>query len=128
MKKLTSILLSAIIMALGTALSWIMPSTLFGMFTANPDTLKLGVTALNIISIGFIVSAVSVTSSGALEGLGKGKESLVISLLRYIVVILPLAFILSRLFQAAGVWHAFWITEFVSAVISWIICKKEIFQ
>ena len=43
-------------------------------------------------------------------------------------VILPLAFILSRLFQAAGVWHAFWITEFVSAVISWIICKKEIFQ
>ena len=58
-------------MALGTALSWIMPSTLFGMFTANPATLKLGVTALNIISIGFIVSAVSVTSSGALEGLGK---------------------------------------------------------
>ena len=101
---------------------------LIGLFTGNPETIRLGREALRLISIGFIVSSVSVTVSGALEGLGKGKESLVISLLRYIVVILPLAFILSRLFQAAGVWHAFWITEFVSAVISWIICKKEIFQ
>ena len=106
----------------------IVPQALIGLFTGNPETIRLGREALRLISIGFIVSSVSVTVSGALEGLGKGKESLVISLLRYIVVILPLAFILSRLFQAAGVWHAFWITEFVSAVISWIICKKEIFQ
>lgn len=85
------------------------PQALIGLFTGNPETIRLGREALRLISIGFIVSSVSVTVSGALEGLGKGKESLVISLLRYIVVILPLAFILSRLFQAAGVWHAFWI-------------------
>ena len=57
-----------------------------------------------------------------------GGAGAALSLLTCAVLILPLAFILSRLFQAAGVWHAFWITEFVSAVISGIICKKEIFQ
>ena len=124
----TALFLIVIVMVIGTMLCMAVPQALIGLFTGNPETIRLGREALRLISIGFIVSSVSVTVSGALEGLGKGKESLVISLLRYIVVILPLAFILSRLFQVAGVWHAFWITEFVSAVISWIICKKEIFQ
>ncbi len=124
----SALFLIVIVMVIGTILCMAMPQALIGLFTGNPETIRLGREALRLISIGFIVSSVSVTVSGALEGLGKGKESLVISLLRYIVVILPLAFILSRLFEAAGVWHAFWITEFVSAVISWIICKKEIFQ
>lgn len=57
---------------------------------------------------GFIVCGVSVTSCGALEGLRKGVPSLLISLCRYVVVILPAAFWLSRLFGAVGVWHAFW--------------------
>lgn len=120
----TALLLSAIIMALGTALSWIMPSTLFGMFTANPATLKLGVTALNIISIGFIVSAVSVTSSGALEGLGKGMPSLWISLFRYIIIIIPAAFVFSRFFGAVGVWISFPFAEFVTAVFAYFIYHK----
>lgn len=124
----SALFLIVIVMVIGTILCMAVPQALIGLFTGNPETIRLGREALRLISIGFIVSSVSVTVSGALEGLGKGKESLVISLLRYIVVILPLAFILSRLFQAAGVWHAFWITEFVSAVISWIMCKKEIFQ
>ena len=101
-----------------------MPSTLFGMFTANPATLKLGVTALNIISIGFIVSAVSVTSSGALEGLGKGLPSLWISLFRYIIIIIPAAFVFSRFFGAVGVWISFPFAEFVTAVFAYFIYHK----
>ena len=63
-----------------------------------------------------------------LEGLGKGVHSLIISLCRYVVVIIPVAFIVSRFMGAVGVWHAFWITEVVVAGISYVICKKEIFQ
>ena len=65
-------------------------------------------------------------SSGALEGLSKGTPSLLISLYRYVVVILPAAFWLSRLFGAVGVWHAFWVTEVIAAVISLIIYRKSI--
>ena len=124
----SALVLIAGVMVIGTILCMAVPQTLIGLFTSNPETIQFGKEALRLISIGFIASSVSVTVSGALEGLGKGKESLVISVLRYIAVILPLAFILIRILGAAGVWHAFWITEVVVAGISYVICKKEIFQ
>ena len=81
---------------------------------------------LRIISAGFIVSSVSVTASGSLEGLGKGVPSLIISLCRFIVVIIPAAFLLSRAFEVNGVWNAFWVTELITAVISLFIYKKSV--
>ena len=98
------------------------------VFSSNPETIAAGQTALRIICAGFIVSSLTVTGSGALEGLGKGTESLIISLVRYIIAMMPIAWVLCRLLGPTGVWHAFWITEVVVAGISYVICKKEIFQ
>ena len=106
-------------------LSWLIPKHLIGLFTDNIDTITIGITALHIISLGFIISAVSITCSGALEGLGKGYPSLLISLLRYVIVIIPAAFLFSRLLGADGVWWAFCTTEFISAGFSLIIYKRK---
>ncbi len=130
-KRVRDIFKSALIlivgvMVIGTILCLIIPDKLIGLFTNKANTIEIGKTALRIISLGFIVSSVPVTVSGALEGLGKGKESLVISILRYIVIMIPLAFFISRIVGATGVWHAFWITEVFMAVISGVICKKQI--
>lgn len=121
----TSLVLVALIMAAGTILCFVFPGELIGLFTTNADTISAGRTALRIIGLGFIVSSVSVASSGALEGLGKGGPSLVISVLRYVAVIIPAAFILSRIIGAAGVWHAFWITELITAVVSFYIFVRS---
>ena len=118
--------MSGIIMVLGTVICLLIPGQLIGLFTHTEATIQTGETALRIISAGFLVSAVSVTSSGALEGLGKGIPSLLISLCRYVVVIIPTAFLLSRLFGAVGVWNAFWITEAITAIISICIYYKSI--
>ncbi len=118
--------MSGIIMVLGTVICLLIPGQLMGLFTHTEATIQAGETALRIIGAGFIVSAVSVTSSGALEGLGKGTPSLLISLCRYVVVIIPVAFLLSRLFGAVGVWNAFWITEAITAIISLFIYRKAI--
>ena len=83
------LIMIAAIMAVGTVICLIIPSNIISLFTNNDETVKLGATALRIISAGFVVSAVSVTSCGALEGLSKGFPSLVISLCRYIVIIIP---------------------------------------
>lgn len=112
------------VMALGTILCMWMPQNLIGLFTENAETIRIGCRALRIISIGFAVSSVSVTVSGALEGLGKGKESLVLSMLRYILVMLLLAVVFSHFWQADGVWHAFWVTEGIVAVISYFMYHK----
>ena len=120
----TSMVLIFAIMAAGTILCLAIPGSLIGLFTSNPDTISAGETALRIISAGFIVSTVSVTSAGALEGLGKGFPSLIISVCRYVAVIIPVAFIMSRIAGAVGVWHAFWITEVITSVISYMVYKK----
>ena len=66
--------MSGIIMVLGTVICLLIPGQLMGLFTHTEATIQTGETALRIIGAGFIVSAVSVTSSGALEGLGKGAS------------------------------------------------------
>ncbi len=117
----TSTVLVAAIMVMGTVVCLFMAEQLMGIYTDDVQIIVLGAPALRIISAGFIISSVSVVLSGALEGLSKGNASLVISLIRYIVFILPAAYLLSRAFGAVGVWHAFWITEIVASVISYFV-------
>ena len=120
------LILSAAFMALGTVIFLAIPGQLASLFAENEETIRASETALRIISAGFIVSAVSVTSSGALEGLGKGAASLLISLCRYVVIIIPVAYLLSRLIGPTGVWHAFWITEFISAAVAYIVYRRAV--
>ena len=120
----TAIRLTAVVMLVGTVLSWTIPGQLIGMFTSNADTIRIGIQALHIVSLGFIVSAVSVTTCGFLEGMGKGTSSLCISLSRYVVVMIPAAFGLSRFMGANGVWTAFAVTEFITAVYAYCVYRN----
>ena len=127
-KKIYNIVLcmSSVIMVLGTIICLLIPGQLINLFTHVPETIHTGEIALRVISAGFLVSAISVTSSGALEGLGKGMPSLIISLCRYIIIIIPSAFLFSKLFGAVGVWNAFWVAEFITAIISFFIYHRTI--
>ena len=120
----TSLALIAGIMVLGTALCWALPGQLMGLFTENAETISLGAAALRIISLGFVLSSVSVASTGALEGLSMGGPSLVITALRYVVVIIPIAFLLSRVWDAQGVWWAFPVTEALTAALSYFVYRR----
>ena len=121
----TTLALTAGVMAVGTLLSFLIPGQMIGLFTENQETIQIGIKALHIISLGFIVSAVSVTCCGALEALGKGMASLLISLSRYAVIIIPAAFLFSRLYGAEGVFAAFPVTELLTAVFAWIVYKRN---
>lgn len=114
------------IMLAGTVICLVIPGWLMGLFTHTPETVAAGETALRVISAGFLVSSVSVTSSGALEGLGKGTPSLIISLCRYLVLIIPAAFVLSRIFGSVGVWNAFWVAEAATALVSLVVYRRAL--
>lgn len=120
----TALGLTVGVMAVGLLLSLTIPQQLIGLFTANEETIRIGVKALRIISIGFLASAVSVTCCGALEALEKGIPSLLVSLSRYVLLILPAAFLFSRLLGAEGVFYAFPLTEIGSAVFSYWIYRR----
>ena len=123
---MVTLAMSSVIMIIGTVICLAVPRQLMGLFTSNAETVLAGKTALRIISAGFLVSAVSVTACGALEGLGKGTPSLIISLCRYVLIIIPAAFVLSKVFGAVGVWHAFWIAEAATAVVAGLISRKVV--
>lgn len=114
-----ALLICAIMMVTGTAVCLLFPQWLMGLFANQPETIREGAIALRIISLGFGASAISITACGCMEGLGMGIPPLVISLLRYTVLIIPGAYVLSRFLGPVGVWHAFWVTELIAAVISW---------
>ncbi|MFR9035472.1 MAG: MATE family efflux transporter [Ruminococcus sp.] len=75
-KKIYRIVLymTGVILAAGTIICALFPAKLIGLFTENADTIAIGKTALRLICIGFVISAVSVTSSGALEGAWHGHS------------------------------------------------------
>ena len=118
--------MNAAIMAAGTIICLVGSPALIGMFTTNADTIAAGQVALRIISAGFLVSTLSVTASGSLEALGKGTQSLIISLCRYIIIMIPAAWILCRMFGPVGVWHAFWVTELLSALAAALVYKRTV--
>lgn len=120
----TTLALNSIIMIFGTIICLIIPGQLMGLFSTSPKTIHAGKTALRIICLGFIISTISVTASGALEGLGMGLKSLVISLLRYVIIIIPSAFILSSFAGVYGVWNSFWIAEVITASFSYIMVRR----
>ena len=120
MKQILSVCTGLIfgILMVGTALFLLLPEPIMGMFSKDGVTIREGAAALRIISLGFVVSGISVVASGALEALGEGIPSFIISLLRYLVLIVPVASIGSRIFGITGVWGAFPVAEVLTAAVS----------
>lgn len=121
----TALSLIAGIMAVGTIICVIFAGQLTGLFSSSPETIAIGKSAIRIISMGFLASAVSVTACGALEGLGKGGASLLVSLLRYIIIPIPAAWLLATFAGVAYIWHAFWIGELITGITAFILYMKQ---
>ncbi|MGI5893917.1 MAG: MATE family efflux transporter [Candidatus Merdivicinus sp.] len=119
-----ALLLALAMMAIGTVAAFCFPAQILSLFDEDGQMIRYGVPALRLISLGFLVSAVGVVYSGTFEGLGMGKQSLIISLLRQFVIILPLGWVLSIPFGAAGIWISFPVAELVAAVVSVILLRR----
>lgn len=112
---------AGVIMALGTLLFMAFPQMIMKLFDANEEMMSIGVPMLRMIAAGFLISTIGCVLSGAFEALGKGVQSLVVSLLRQLLVIIPLSMVLSRVMGIYGVWITFPIAELAAAVIGCIL-------
>lgn len=119
-----SLISAAVLMLIGTVLSLTIPKSILGMFQADAELLVAGTQALRLISLGFLVSSVGVIFSGVFEALGRGVDSLIISLLRQLVIILPLGYLLSRAMGVAGIWISFPTAELIAAVVACFLLKR----
>ena len=112
------------IMLAGFVLCQVLPSQILKIFDASDNMLAIGVPALRIISFSFLIAPFSIVSSGTFQALGKGTFSLIISLIRQLIVILPLSYLLSRVMGMKGIWVAFPIAEIVAGILTIIYLRK----
>lgn len=111
------------IMFAGTLLFFMFPELILSMFHASDDMLKIGISGLRILSLSFVLSTGGIVMSGVFESLGYGKQSLLISLLRQFVIIVPVAFILIPVIGINGVWITFPLSETIASCIAFYLYK-----
>jgi Na+-driven multidrug efflux pump len=88
------------------------------MFKASEEMLKIGIPAIRIISLSFIFAGYSIVTSSMLQALGHGVKSMIISVCRQLVVLLPVAYLMSLTGNLDLVWLAVPIAELVSLTLS----------
>ena len=118
-KTLTlSVISACVLMLIGLAVMQIIPDKLLLMFNASPAMLSIGVPALRIISLSFVFAGFGIVASSVFQALGNSMYSLIVSIARQLVVLLPVAYILSKFQQLDLVWLSFPIAEIASVVLS----------
>ncbi len=123
-----SMIYAVIFMLVGFLIFQIFPDKLLALFTAEnetvvdpvtgiPELITLGIPALRTISLSFLIAGFSVVCSATFQALAHGVLSLVVSLVRQLVVLLPIAFVLSRIGGLAAIWYAWPIAEVISVAL-----------
>ena len=114
----TAILYALVIMALGIAVMEIFPDKLIGFFNPTPETLAQGVPALRTICLSFLFAGYCIITGSMFQALGNGTYSMIISIARQLIVLLPAAYLLSLSGNVDLIWWAFPLAEFMSVAMT----------
>lgn len=109
---------AVVIMALGFLLFQFMPDVLLSFFAASEEMLRIGRPALRIISICFIPAAISISLTSAFQATGVGYAAMIVSIVRQLAVLLPVASLLATTGILDNVWFAFTVAEAVGLILS----------
>lgn len=113
-----SIIGAVAIMLAGFAVFQIVPSMLLDIFNASDYMKEIGIPALRIISISFLFAGFSIVASSVFQALSHGVLSLLVSVIRQLIVLLPCAFLLAKIGGLHAIWFSFPIAEVVAFVLS----------
>jgi len=112
------------IMSLGVLIFQVFPEQLLAVFKASDVMLSIGVPALRIISISFFGAGVAIVLSSVFQAVGNGVLSLLMSVARQLVVILPAAYLLAKFFGLNAVWFSFVLAEITSVGMAILMFRK----
>ena len=105
-------------MAVGLLLMQVIPEQLLLLFDASETMIEIGVPALRTISLSFLFAGFCIVCGSVFQALGNGMYSMIVSVTRQLGVLLPVAYLLSKLGEVGYVWWAFPIAEIASLTLS----------
>lgn len=120
----SSMIAAFAIMLAGLLTAELIPDMLLMLFKASDQMLEIGVPALRILCTCYIFAGVSIVASGVFQGLGKSVYSLILSVIRQIVILIPAAYLLSLTGELFAVWFSFPIAEIVSFIVTLFFLRK----
>ena len=120
----STLICGIVVMLAGMVLFWVIPEQLLGFFNASEDMLDIGVRALRTLSLMFPLAAVCIILSSVMQALGYAFYSMIASVFRQIIVVIPAAYILARLGGLDAIWWAYFIAEAVSFIIIFFFFRK----
>lgn len=109
-----SVTIAVGIMCIGLLLFQLAPAALLSFFDASPKMLEIGIPALQTISYSFLFAGFCIVASSMYQALGNGVYSLLMSIGRQLVILLPVAYVFAKLIGLDAVWWAFPISELAS--------------
>ena len=112
------------IMVVGTIVFNLFPEALLSLFSATEEMYRLGVPALRIISLCFVSAAISIGLGSSFQATGYGIGTMIVSISRQLLVLIPTAYIMAKLVGINGVWFSFIIAEAVGLAVSLILFIK----
>ena len=112
------------LMFFGLAAFWLFPGPLLACFKASPQMIEIGVPALRIISLSYIFAGFCICTLTVCQALGHGLQSLLVSAIRQLVVLLPSAFLLARFGGLGAVWWSFPLAELASVALSAFFLRR----
>ncbi len=126
-----SAIYASCIMLVGMAVFWSIPGSLLKIFDATDTMLQVGVPALRIISLSFCLAGACIALGGCFQALGKSVYSLVVSFIRQLVLLIPVAFVLAQIGHSMGndnlVWWCYPIAEVFSLGVS-LLCYRRLYR
>ena len=120
-----AILTALCIMAAGFLAFELIPDQLMGLYNASEHMLSIGVPALRIIGIHFLIAGYCIVAGSVFQALGNALPSLITSLMRQLVVLLPAAWLLAQTGDVNMVWWAFPIAEVMSGAMTTLFFVRE---
>ena len=112
------------IMVVGTIVFNLFPEVLLSLFSATEEMYRLGVPALRIISLCFVSAAISIGLGSSFQATGYGIGTMIVSISRQLLVLIPTAYIMAKFVGINGVWFSFIIAEGVGLAVSLILFIK----
>lgn len=116
--------MSCVIMAIGTVVFQLLPTQLLYLFDAKETLLSIGIPALRTISVSFVFAGISMVLCSVFQALASPNHSLLVTLLRQMVILLPLAYGFSSAFGLDMCWWSFPITEVLCALLSLYLLRS----
>ena len=118
-----AIMYAVCIMFIGIMLFQFIPDVLLKLFDASDHMLEIGIPALRVISLSFAFAGICIVISSSLQALGHGFLSMMISITRQLIILLPSAYILAKFGGIHAVWWSFNIAEIASLTLSLLFFK-----